>query len=347
MRRSSSTARGCGGRARHLPPTALLLLPLWIATLACREPGPRSEIDGADTPRPSLAATPVLSRSGTVFLLDGKPIAPFGLRAANALQSDAATDRLIAALPSMRERGVQSVVVGLQGGRHTEGGNSAFSGFDAEGALVPELRDRLARLLDASAGTHVVAVVNLFYQGRDQELRNDEAVRQAVRTTLEFMAPWRHAWIHMINEPGHAGFDRRILTSPQGHATLHQLAKEIDPGRIVYVSQASGANDGFLADTWNRLPAVTPPTAGNVSIEYERGDSYDTPGVFTSRFREAAMRDAGEAARAGGYWFWHAAWHQKADAGDWPRFDPGGGGTATDPGTAFIWNTMRALGAQP
>lgn len=341
MRQRRTVARsGVPRRGAFL--VACLLLPAVLSS--CRgDPVPPAH-DEAGVP---AAPTPVLTRAGAAFLLDGQPIAPFGLRAVNALQSDATADRLIDALGALREHGMQSVVIGLQGGRHTEGGNSAFSAFDVHGALSAEHRARLARVLDATAARQMVAVVNLFYQGRDQELADDEAIRRALRATLAYIEPWRHAWVHVINEPGHPGFDHPTLTSPDGQRTLYRLARELDSARVVFVSHVDGANDGFLADTWGRHTGVTPPGRGDVSIEYARSDAYDAPGSFTPAQRDAAVRDATEAARHGGYWFWHAAWHQKADADGWPRFDAGGAGTDTDPGVAFIWEAMRALASRP
>ena len=293
--------------------------------------------------RPSSRLTPVVTRDGTTFLLGGDPIQPFGLRAINALQSDPIADRLLASLSWLRAHGVQSVVVGLQGGRHAEGDNSAFTAFRAEGSLEVEYLERLGRVLDSTAQTGMVVVVNLFYRGRDQELTDAAAVRRAVRESMTYLRPWRHVWIYMINEPGHAGFDHQILMSSQGQTELFRVAKATDPDRIVYVSPARGANEGFLVDSWSRLREVTPPEAGNVAIEYVRGDAYLEPGVFPNEFRDDARRHAAQAARAKGYWFWHASWHQKADADGWPRFDAGGAGTANDPGTAFIWDVMREL----
>ncbi|OGG19933.1 hypothetical protein A3J20_06100 [Candidatus Gottesmanbacteria bacterium RIFCSPLOWO2_02_FULL_42_29] len=47
-------------------------------------------------------------------------------------------------------------------------------------------------------------------------------------------------------------------------------------------------------------------------------------------------------------WFYHAAWHQTVLQDSqgvylFPRFDPGGTGTAANPGTIFIWNKMKKL----
>ncbi len=323
---------------------AMVSARVWVLTAAC----------GLLAAVPAHGEAPVLTREANMFKLDGEPIAPFGLRAANALQSGEITDRLIGALEDIRSHGMQSIAVTIQGGRYTEGGNSAFNGFQADGALDPDVAGRLERLLDAMAEQYMVPVVMLFYRGRDQELEDANAVRAAVENSIEFLAPWPHAWVHLINEPNHPGFDHEILTTPEGQAELYDIAKAADPNRIVNVSHEPGANDGFYVETWGRLPEVTPPANGDVMIEYTRGESYDDPGVYdegdrpyeeVDDYRAKAIEDAEAAYRRGGYWFWHAAWHQKADEPGWPRFDKGGAGTASDPGAAFIWDRMREMAA--
>lgn len=293
------------------------------------------------TPAPTPVPTPILTREGGRFLLDGRPITPFGLRLANTLQSDEIADRMIAHMDEMRAHGIQSFSLTLQGGRHTEGGNSAFNAYTPDGELKPEFRDRLARVLNAAAKHGMVPVVVFFYRGRDEELNGSDAVRAAVRNTMEFLRPWRHLWVSIANEPYHSGYDQPLLTDRAGYTELYRLAKEVDPERIVYASHDRGANDGFISDTWGRA-GKAPPRAGDVSIEYRPGlDDMDDPGKFSATDRARAREEIVATARGGGYFFLHAAWHQKADAPGWPRFDKGGAGTEDDPGVAFAWDAMR------
>lgn len=301
--------------------------------------GDRDEDDVATPTEP--VETQVLTREGDRFLLDGQPITPFGLRLANTLQSDEIADRMIAHMDEMRAHGIQSFSLTLQGGRHTKGGNSAFNAYTADGALKPVYRERLARVLNAAAEHGMVPVVVFFYRGRDEELKGSNAVRAAVRNTMEFLRPWRHLWVSIANEPYHGGYDQLLLTKHEGYTELYRLAKEVDPERIVYSSHDRGANDGFISDTWGRAGSA-PPRNGDVSIEYRPGlDDMDDPGKFSAADRLRAREDIVATASGGGYFFLHAAWHQKSDARGWPRFDKGGAGTARDPGVAFAWDAMR------
>jgi hypothetical protein len=291
---------------------------------------------------------PRLTRRDEAFLLDGVPISPFGLRAANVLQDDVIAHRFVDAMDGMLAHGIQSFSLTVQGGRYTDRGNSSFNGYWPDGQLKPEYAARLAVVLDAAAARRMVPVIIFFYRGRDQELVDADAVRAAVRNTMAFLRPWRHAWVNVLNEPNHRGYDHEILRTAAGQAELYRLAKSVDPERIVYVSHEPGANDGFYSDSWGRIPEVTPPADGNVMIEYARGwpqyyDSFASPGVFPDGWIARAIRDAEESVRAGGYWFFLAIWHQKSDADGWPRFDKGGAGTREDPGVGPVWDALRSL----
>jgi hypothetical protein len=280
----------------------------------------------------SVAATPILTREGELFKLDGVPIQRFGIRIANALEDDATAQSLIDHLDLMKAHGIQSVNISLQGGR-----TGTANAFTANGSLKAAYAARAADILDALAAREMVGVITLFYQARDQELNGDEAARTAVTQTAQFLLPWRNVWLYVINEWYHPGFNLQILRTAAGQAEIYDIIKSIDPQRVTFVSDAAGANDGFYANTG--LTAAN----GQVVVEYVRQDEYETPGQFTAAQRNAAQQDAQTSFDNGGYWFWHAAWHQKTGAANWPRFDKGGAGTAADPGASFIWNKMREL----
>lgn len=281
----------------------------------------------------------VLTRNAGVFMLDGVAISKFGIRAANALENDATTQALINNLDSMKAHGIQSVAISLQGGK-----TGTSEAFNNDGSLKPVYTSRLASILDALDARGMVGVVIFFYQARDQDLIDDNAVRVATTNATIFLKPWRNVWLQVINEWYHTGFDRAILKTSSGQIELYDLIKTLDPQRITHVSDTAGANDGFLSDTG------TTNSNGNVVIEFTRLDLYTSeggvPGVFSSSSMSTAQNDAQTTFNNKGYWFWHAAWHQQADSPGWPRFDVGGAGTSADPGVSFIWDKMQQL-AQP
>jgi hypothetical protein len=275
---------------------------------------------------------PILTYDTGKFKLDGDLISPFGIRVANALENDTISKRLIENLDSMKSYGIHSVNISLQGAR-----TGSANAFNSDGTLKSEYVNRLENILNALADRNMVGVVTYFYQARDQELDGDDAVRVAVVDATLVLKPWRNVWLYTINEWYHDGFDQPIIKTAAGQREIYNLIKGIDPQRITFVSDVSGANDGFIANTGRTA------SKGNVVVEYRRQDAYAPPGIFTMDERVQAQIDAEITYNTGGYWFWHAAWHQKADIEGWPRFDRGGEGSLDSPGSSFIWNTLKYL----
>ncbi|MBI4100118.1 PQQ-binding-like beta-propeller repeat protein [Candidatus Microgenomates bacterium] len=292
----------------------------------------------------NLKPMPVLTRETGVFKLDGVEISRFGIRATNALESDVVTQRLIDNLDSMKTHGIQSVSISLQGAK-----TGTTETFNSDGTLRSVYANRLANILDALVARQMVGVVNFFYQARDEDLTDSNAVRAATTNATNFLKPWRNVWLNVINEWYHGGFTQPLMTSVSGRIELFNLIKSLDPQRITHVSDDTGAHDGFLSDTG------TTTSNGNVVIEYARKDYYTADGGVPGDFdntvdgtTRTAIQDAAQTTfNNKGYWFWHAAWHQQADSVAWPRYDKGGAGTAADPGVSFIWDKMQALAATP
>ena len=301
----------------------------------------------------SAQSSPVLTRANDTFLLDGEPISYFGLRAANVLQDDQITQDFIDHMDIMKDHGIQSFALSLQGGRYTEGGNSNMNAYNSDGSLKPEYIARLQAILNASVDKNMAPVVMYFYRGRDQELVNEAAVLKAIDDTTNFLKPWRNVWLHVINEWYHSGYSHSILKTTSGQMQIYNRIKSLDPNRITHVSSDRGstfsnANDGFKSDSGNKS------VNGDVVVEFTRGDTYNEAGIFGNGgpynypgsdqdYKQRAMEDASDTYNNQGYWFWHAAWHQRADSSDWPRWDKGGTGTTSSPGVSFIWNHMQSL----
>ncbi|MDQ3702007.1 MAG: hypothetical protein M3442_13960, partial [Chloroflexota bacterium] len=130
-----------------------------------------------------------------------------------AWDADRNTSECIAAMPSWRAHGLLAITVNLQGGRPMGYGGqvrdqllakfrqrgitapeaAVYAGlpqphsqpwhnnaFTADGALKPAYFARLARVLDAADALGIVVIVSLFYQGQDERLRDEAAIRRAV-----------------------------------------------------------------------------------------------------------------------------------------------------------------------
>ncbi len=277
--------------------------------------------------------TPVLSRVGTQFLMDGVPLTPFGERCANALQDQATTDRLLAALDAMKATGIDQIAISLQGAR-----TGTVNAFNLDGSLDMTVMGRAAQVMDALAVRNMAAVLIYFYQERQNGM-SDAAVQAAVTNATTFFLPYRHAWAMPTNEPTHPNWTQNYIRNNQ--AGIYSLVKTSDPNRIVYCTDAY--NDGFTAHTTRTA------TGGNVAVEYVRPDDYASPGVFTIIPLNEVLADLTYTAQNGGFFFGHYAWLQLYGSMyglPFPQFLPGGEGTAASPGIAPLWRQMASLTAQ-
>ncbi|MGH2356144.1 MAG: hypothetical protein ACRDJN_31435 [Chloroflexota bacterium] len=140
----------------------------------------------------------------------------------------------IAAMPSWKEQGLAAITVNLQGGRPMGYGgqqrgvllerfrargimaseealwagapyphsqpwhNSAFA---ADGRLQEPYVRRLARVLDAADALGMVVIVSLFYQGQDERLRDEAAIRfQMVPVNWTINTERKHGFFNLLNE---------------------------------------------------------------------------------------------------------------------------------------------------
>lgn len=92
------------------------------------------------------------------------------------------TSEFIAALPLYKAHGLTSVAFNIQGGSPMGYGWHQpwhTSGYTPDGALLPDYRSRLLRVLDAIDANGMVANLGLFYISATPALRDDDAVLRA------------------------------------------------------------------------------------------------------------------------------------------------------------------------
>jgi len=156
------------------------------------------------------------------------------------------TANFLAAIPDYVDHGVRAFTIGLQGGFPGYEGavNSAFA---QNGSLRPGYLDRVARVIEACDRRGVAVILGCYYQRQDQILRDEAAVRAGVVHVAQWIGRrgYTNVLLEIANEFPHGGFDHRILHSPEGEASLIELARRTAPGLLV---STSGIGDGRLAD---------------------------------------------------------------------------------------------------
>lgn len=141
------------------------------------------------------------------------------------------TREFLAAMPEWRRHGLLGFTINLQGGspqgysKEQPWDNTAIN---ADGTLRPAYMQRLARILDRANQLGMVPIVGIFYFGQDQRVRDETAVKRAVRETVEWLLHRddRHVLLEINNECNVNRYDHDILKPPRVHELI-EMAKAI------------------------------------------------------------------------------------------------------------------------
>lgn len=141
------------------------------------------------------------------------------------------TQEFLAAMGEWRKHGLRAFTLNLQGGspqgysKEQPWRNSAIA---PDGSLKPAYLRRLQLILDKAKLWRMAVILGIFYFGQDEYLANDEAVRRAVRETLQFLQRGRH-WhvlVEIANECDGKGYQQPLIQAANIHELL-ALAKSI------------------------------------------------------------------------------------------------------------------------
>jgi hypothetical protein len=141
------------------------------------------------------------------------------------------TREFVAAMPEWRRHGILAFTVGLQGGS-PEGYSKAQpwenTAFDPDGALRQAYMERLRRILDRGDELGMVPIVDCFYFGQDQRVKDEAAVKRAVTDTVRWLQDggYRNVLLEIANETNSRSYDHDILKPNRIHELI-ELAKSI------------------------------------------------------------------------------------------------------------------------
>ncbi|WP_420112023.1 hypothetical protein [Pseudactinotalea sp.] len=115
------------------------------------------------------------------------------------------TREFVAEMAGWRADGLDAFTLGVQGGSpfgYSKDQPWDSGGYEPDGALRPDFFDRIGRILDEADRLGFAVILNLFYQGQEQRLLNDDAVRRAVVDSARFVLDggWENVAIEIANE---------------------------------------------------------------------------------------------------------------------------------------------------
>ena len=147
----------------------------------------------------------------------------------------------LAVLPEWRAAGLLAITVNFQGGS-PEGYSRTQpwenSGFAPDGSLRADFLARLARVLELADELGMVVIVGLFYQGQDERLLDEEAVKRAVSNATAWLLEggWQNVIIEIANECDVPNYEHPIIGFDRCHELVELAQSHTKDGRRLPVS---------------------------------------------------------------------------------------------------------------
>ena len=153
----------------------------------------------------------------------------------------------LAAMPLWRRHGLLAFTIGIQGGS-PEGYSKLQpwhnSGFAEDGSPRPEFFKRLDRILKRADQLGMVAIVNYFYFGQDERLKDTAAVERAAIGTTKWILErgYRHVLVDLVNEANNRGYQQSALQSANVHELIEKVKAVKVGGRRLLTSTSFNGN---------------------------------------------------------------------------------------------------------
>ena len=249
----------------------------------------------APTPEKALSLkTPPATREFSIKkdrpYLAGKPIKLWGLRCGNAFYSQGVTERHVRNLDNMVSHGINCIGVYIQG---SNGGHpnpaAGRNGYTSDGKLRPEFTRRLEWLVREADARGMVVMVGLFSPRKDQDFKDEAAVRRAVEETAKYLVrrKLKNVFCDIMHEYSHSRIHHEIFREPKGAEKKAKLTKwfkkyapDIEVGVCpTYKSGSSDTYPGMDVRIIQKEARIS-NTGFVVNVETQRHDAYSNDGKY-------------------------------------------------------------------
>lgn len=282
-------------------------------------------------------------RDGNPYL-DGKPVKLWGLRCNNALMSPAVTERLVNNLDNLNAHGVNLISVCLQGTNggfpNTEAGPNAYT---SDGRIIPAFGKRLEWLVREADARGMVVYVGLLMPRKDEQLRDEAAVRRAIENSAKLLAErkLRNVFVNIYQEFNH-GFraDHEIFREPDGASKKEEITKwfkafapDVEAGICPNHLTGSDVDYPGCEVKFFQEDMPIPKSGFAVNTETADRDASGNEGVF-NEYHLASMKKEWETYRGSPRlaMLFRSPYVEDVTGkqGTGPNFEAGGGGTGED-----------------
>jgi hypothetical protein len=293
---------------------------------------------------------------GDSAYLGGQPVRLWGLRCVHALHDRALTERLVRNLDNFTEHGINLVSVYLQA---AHGGHpdiqAGANPFGELGILDPAFAWRLEWLAREADRRGMVLLIGVITPIKDQELRNEDAIRTAIEETARLLETRmiRNVVVDLMYEfdhptrIAHEGFREPAGSFKKAQAAnwFHSMSSGIEAG--ITTETHSPSTKSFAGMDLQLIQKEDPiPKEGYaLNIESLRRDKFGNEGIFTPEQRESIIHELEryQAAPNVGYVL-NTSYAQSIGgaSGTGPHYEMGGYGTGPDDrGIRFYFEWVR------
>lgn len=141
---------------------------------------------------------------------------------------DRNTNEFVDAMSDWKKHGLLAFTLNLQGGSPYGYSNKQpwyNSAIDSTGGLRKEYLMRLRKILNRADKLGMVCILGIFYFGQDERVKDEEAVKKAVRQTINWLhrGGYKNVLIEINNECSPGGYQHSNL-KPNG---VHQLIEMV------------------------------------------------------------------------------------------------------------------------
>lgn len=292
----------------------------------------------------------VISVAGREIRFDGKPVKLLGLRASNALMTDATTQELIDHLEVFQSYGVNTISVYVMGSRFGD-----VKGYRPDATLDPLYAARLARILAAADRRGMIVLVGCLYWSESEakaELGHwtQREANLAVANTVRWLA--ENGFNHVIIDPDNEGMANKDPQKGWSIAEMIDAGHRANPFAVMAYNArpTPPANADLTIHHAPRVPGKPyVETEGTPQVvpywhEYSRREGYKNylnVGLYTEAMKAEQRRDT-DAGMAHDNGFMIASTWLQAAPPLGPNQRPGGDGLADEPGIRWWLEYIKA-----
>ena len=289
-----------------------------------------------------------LAVAGTDILLNGKPFKVKGVRLSNALTSDDTAAQAVRSLDQFKGYGLNTVSVYVMGSRF-----SNTKGYRPDASLDPAHAARLARIIEAADARGMVVLVGCLYWGTSTAKDGlghwtQADANRAVRNTVHWLK--ERGYRNVFVDPDNEGMAAR--EKGWSIESMIAAARQEDPAAIL----AFNAMSTPPANSHINLH-FSPKVAGKPWLEsegvpemrhywgpYSKREGlnhYINVGLYSEEQKRIQLRDTRETMEKHNGYIMASTWLQSS-APFGPNYQPGGDGSATQPGIRWWLDYMKA-----